>query len=541
MTTPRITSAHVIAAADRLRQYRIGKQRLDARIYHEKMWWRDRFGRDSQSYHPQTPTSAWLFNSISHKHADLCDNYPTCRILPREESDQASAQMLSDVIPVILKNCQFDQTYNLNAWSKLKHGMAAYGIFWDPTLASGLGDIAIRRVDILNLFWAPDVSHLQESPHLYLVSLEDTETLVERYHLTPEVSRQLETSGALPETGGSYFGTSTTYGDKTAVVDWYYKALNSEGREVVHFAKFTGNTLLYASENDPLYAEDGWYNHGKYPFVLDVLYPEEGTPEGFGLLAVGKNPQNYIDQLDGHLLTYANWASRVRFWAKKSLGVNPDNFLDLDNPIVEVEGDIDEEKLRQITLAPMDSGLSGLRQMKVEELKETTGVRDVSLGGTSGGVTSAAAITALQEAGSKTSRDCIAGTYAAFVEMVCQVIELVRQFYDGRRTFRITGKDNNYRFVRYSNQHLGQRTLGMGADGQPRYYLPIFDIDVSAECQNPSDRLGRNELMLKLYESGMLSEGQERAALRALSGMDFDGIATLRSTIEQHLNHHNNT
>ena len=41
-------------------------------------------------------------------------------------------------------------------------------------------------------------------------------------------------------------------------------------------------------------------------------------------------------------------------------------------------------------------------EMKIDELKETSSNRDVSQGSSSGGVTAAAAIAALQEAGNKT-------------------------------------------------------------------------------------------------------------------------------------------
>ncbi len=531
----RISVKDIQAAAELLRQYKAGKQRLDNRLYHEKLWWRERYGADGRAEKGNS-TSAWLFNSVSHKHADLCDNYPVCRILPREPGDEDEASTLSEILPVIMKNCQFEKIYSDNAWSKLKHGMAAYGVFWDPHLQNGLGDISIRRIDVMNLFWEPDVADIQESPNLFLVTLEDTQALTAKYGIPPEVGQRLALDGRVPETGGSYLDREGSGADKTAVVDWYYKVTAPDGREVLHYAKFTGGLLLYASENDPAYAERGWYDHGKYPFVLDLLYPEEGTPEGYGLLAIGRNPQGYIDELDGHLMEYAGWASRVRYWAKRSLGVNEKDFLDPDKRIIQVEGDIDEEKLRQITLAPMDSALSELRQMKIAELKETTGVRDVSLGGTTGGVTSAAAITALQEAGSKTSRDCITGTYRAYVELIYQVIELIRQFYDGQRTFRIMGEKyigeaKPWRYVSYSNAGLAERCVGVGADGEERYYRPVFDIDVSAEQQNPQDRLARNQLMLRLYEAGMLGEGQEVAALRALSGMDFDGIGVLRTAL----------
>jgi len=76
----------------------------------------------------------------------------------------------------------------------------------------------------------------------------------------------------------------------------------------------------------------------------------------------------------------------------------------------------------------------------IEELKETRGNRDFSQGGTTSGVTATSAIAALQEAGSKLSRDMIKGSYHAFTQIACLVIRLIRQFYDEPRAFRILGE-----------------------------------------------------------------------------------------------------
>ncbi len=528
-----IGAPEIAEAAARLKRYRQGKQALDGRIYEEEEWWRSRHGSHSRvvSTGRGRPTSAWLFNSVCNKHADLCDHMPTCTVLPRDPADEAAAALLSDILPVITARCGMDDAYAANAWSKLKHGVAAYGVFWNPTLENGIGDIDIRRVDVMNLYWEPGVEDIQESPHLYLVGLENTADLLAKYPILRERA-QHETV----EAGGSYlFGDRAAMGEKTSVVDWYYRTVGEDGRIRLHYAKFTGDTLLYASENDPAYRERGWYDHGMYPIVLDVLYPEEGTPAGYGLIAVGRDPQAYIDELDGHLLSYANWASRVRYWAKRSLGINEKEFLDPDKHIVEVEGDIDEEKLRQITLSPMDSALTELRRMKIDELKETTGARDISTGGTSGGVTVASAISAMQEAGNKTSRDQIAASYRAYVQIMTQVIELIRQFYVGTRTFRVSdralGAATAGRYVRYAGGTLDDRTLGTGSDGQPRFRRPLFDLEIRAERDAPSDRMERNEMMFRLYERGLLAPGRETEALRALSGMSFDGIEGLRLSL----------
>ncbi len=538
IAAPVISDADAKVGAALLDRYRAGKGRLDARVTDEMIWWRSHYGGTTGGSYKQgtsaRPTSAWLFAAVSNKHADLCDAVPTCVALPREPGDEDEAAMLSDILPVIAERCAFSETYADNAWSKLKHGMAAYGIFWNPTLENGVGDIDIRRVSILNLFWEPGVSDIQESPNLFLVGLEDTDALMRRYPHLRERRAALREDTTLfsPEIGGSYVNLSNDgIGAKTAVVDWYYKRRDPAGRTVLHFAKFAGDVLLYASENDPELCERGWYDHGLYPVVLDVLYPEEGTPDGYGLISVGRDPQGYIDELDGHILEYANNAARVRYWAKRSLGVNEKDFLNPDKRIIEVEGDIDEEKLRQITLSPMDGMLCDVRRMKIDELKETTGNHDVTQGTTSDGVTAASAITALQEAGNKGSRDMIAGSYRAYVRIMEQVIELIRQFYDGVRCFRITGKAGVQRFVRYSNAGLADVCTGTGADGLSLYRRPVFDISVRAERENPLERMERNALMLEFFKEGLFDPERAEEASKALAGMEFEGVDMLRSII----------
>ncbi len=530
-----LTDADAKLAAEVLERYRAGKNRLDNRISEEALWWQSRHGGVPAGHTGKgiPPVSAWLWGSVCNKHADLCDAMPTCAVLPREPDDEADAAVLSDILPVIAQRCRFGQSYSDNGWRKIKHGMAAYGVFWNPRLENGVGDIDIRPVDVLNLFWEPGVRDIQDSPNLFLVGLEDTDTLAALYPSLKEKRTAMREDGSLftPDMGGSFLSGSEGLSEKTAVVDWYYKRVGPDGRTVLHYAKFTGDVLLYASENDPAFAERGWYDHGQYPVVLDVLYPEEGTPAGYGLIAVGRNPQGYIDELDGHILEYANAASRVRYWAKRSLGINEKEFLDPDKRIIEVEGDIDEEKLRQITLSPMDGMLTDVRKMKIDELKETTGNHDASRGSASGGVTAASAIAALQEAGGKGSRDMIAGSYRAYIQIMQQVIELIRQFYDGVRCFRIIGEQGERRYLRYTNSGLRDKPNGQGYDGQVLFRRPVFDIEVRAERETPPDRDTRNQLMLDLFRAGLFDPANRAAAERALAGMDFEGIDALRAAV----------
>ena len=83
-----------------------------------------------------------------NKHADVIDSIPTCVCLPREKRDEAYAAKLSKVLPVICERCGFEQIYSDNAWEKLKHGTAVYGIFWNSSLEDGLGDVDLRQLSL---------------------------------------------------------------------------------------------------------------------------------------------------------------------------------------------------------------------------------------------------------------------------------------------------------------------------------------------------------------------------------------------------------
>ena len=113
------------------------------------------------------------------------------------------------------------------------------------------------------------------------------------------------------------------------------------------------------------------------------------------------------------------------------------------------------------------------RQSRIEELKEISGNRDMTQGGTTGGVTAASAIAALQEAGSKLSRDMLKSAYRAFSRQCYLMIELMRQFYDEQRIFRIVGPSGENQFLLEaatqtlaSLRNTGQRSQGVPGVGR---------------------------------------------------------------------------
>ena len=455
------------------------------------------------------------------------DNYPEPVVLPREVSDEESAKTLSSVLPVVLEYNDFEQTYSDNWWDKLKHGTAVYCITWDAAKENGLGDIDISEVDLLKVFWEPGVTDIQDSKNVFVVDLVDEEVLNEMY---PEHKGKL--GGKTIELPQYLYDDRVDNSKKSLVVDWYYK-VQQGGRTILHMASFVGDVLLFASENEPENYPDGWYAHGQYPLVFDTLYPEKGTPVGFGYVSICRDPQLYIDKLSANILESSMMATKKRFFVSENTDINDTEFLDWSRPIVKVAGDISENRVREIEVAPISGVYLDVMTMKIEEMKETASNRDVNSGGSGGGITAAAAIAALQESGNKASRDMIGASYRAQVKISTMCIELMRQFYDEQRSFRITGEDGAYRFISFSNADIKDQSLGFDSLGAEMYRKPVFDLKIKAQRKNPFSRMEQNERAKELYGMGFFNPERAQEALPALEMMEFEGIEKVREQVRQ--------
>lgn len=534
----KIDKKAIAKAAEILTKYKQGKEKFEKRIVEDEQWWKlrhwDLINNGNANDRPQ-PTSAWLFNSLASKHADVMDNYPEPNVLPREQSDEESAKTLSSILPVVLERNNYEETFSDAAWYKLKHGVVAKGVFWNTELAKGIGDIDIQFIDMLNIFWEPGITNLQASRNLFIVSLKDDDVLKAEYpHLKDKIG------GKIIDVTQYVYDDTVDVSEKSVVVDWYYKKRNSAGKTVLHFCKFVGNEVLYASEDDPVYAESGYYNHGLYPVEFDVLFPEEGTPIGFGYIAIMKSPQMYIDKIQQVVLENTIKATKPRFFAKKNVGINLEEFKNEENEIVFVEGDMDEERLRQIDIQQVSGAALNILQMKIDELKETSGNRDVSQGSTSGGVTAAAAIAALQEAGNKLSRDVISAMYRSYARECNLSIELMRQFYDEERSFRITGETGKYEYIKFSNQMMQGEAIPPAFKGEELeddyvelFRQPVYDVVVKPQKRSPYSKMAQNELAKEMYNMGFFNPQLAEQSLTALELMDFDGIEMVKEKVQQ--------
>ena len=513
-----------------LNKYKEGKANLEKKIVENEQWYKQRHWEQMRGEKSDLqPSSAFLFNSIANKHADAMDNFPSPNVLPREEGDKAQAEMLSSIIPVILDQNDFEETYSDVQNYKLKTGAGVYGVFWDKSKLNGLGDISIQKIDLINLFWESGIMDIQKSRNVFHVELMDNDILVGNY---PQLQGKLGT--ATMDITKYVYDDKVDTNDKSLVVDWYYKK-SVNGKSVLHYCKYVNDEVLFATENDPNFAERGWYDHGLFPFVVDPLFRIEGSIAGFGYIDVGKDAQAYIDRGKQAILMNMLANAKPRHFIRSDGSVNETEYADLTKDFVHVDGNLGQDSILPIQGKPLNAVYVEVLHDEIDELKEVTGNRDVSTGGTTGGVTAASGIAAQMEAGSKLSRDNNKGSYRAFRKVVNLVIELIRQFYDMPRCFRIMGENGMARFVQYSNEGIQPQHQGFDMGMDMGYRLPLFDIEVTAQKQSPYSKMSQNELALQFYQAGFFNPDPIAVtqALACLDMMDFDRKHFIMQKISQ--------
>ena len=515
-----------------LLKYQGAKSSVNQRVIRAQQWWKlknwqqiaGERGTRASTTHPSN--TGWLWNCIVGKHADAIDSYPEPVILPRMQDDRDEAQRLSRIVPVVMELNDFEETYNDCSWQKMQEGTGVYGCFWNNKKLNGLGDIDIKKVNMLNLYWEPGITDIQDSRNVFYISYESKKDLEKAY---PELEGKLNSTKL---TLAEYkTDDKIDLSDKAAVVDWYYKQHDGEGHTVLHYCKYVNETCLYSSEEKGMKA--GYYEDGEYPFVLDALFPVEGSPAGYGYIDIGKDTQTDIDTLSQAMVQNASMRSTPRYFMRKDGSVNEEEFADWSKPIVHVSGNLGQDAIRAIEVEQMGGDAHNMLQQKIDELKFITGNTDVNNGGVPSGVTAASAIAALKEDSGRSSKDSTKAAYRSYRKLVIMVIERIRQFYDIPRQFRILGAQGQEEFVSYDNSGLQVQTIPNFSGDEAGMRLPVFDIEVRAQRENAYTKMSQNELMIQFYQLGAFNPQMTDQVLIMLDGMDFRGKDELKKKIEQ--------
>lgn len=544
---PHFTPDKVSEVLQILHEYKDGKTTVDMKATENQEWWRLRHwnviqGKTEAGKAKVEVGSAWAVNSILNKHADFMDSFPKANVLAREADDEEEAQILSKILPAIEEHTDAEQVYNTAGYDFLIDGTAITAVLWDPMAHDGMGDIKKTNVDIHNVFWQPGIEDIQQSKYFFDVSVADVNDVKLQY---PDIAEKI--GGGKQDFITEYIhDDNINHQNDIEIINCYYKKLEMRPvlinidpqtvaqhlvpREILHMAIIIGDQCVFCSEDNPEY-QDGFYKHGKYPYVFRKCFPVKDSPCGFGYLDIMKYPQRDIDKLDQAIMKNTMMKAKPRWWVKKNADINKEAFSDWNEEIVEVgSGDLGSA-VQQMDVDTLPAIVETHLEAKIDELKEISGNRDFSQGSTASGVTAASAIAALQEAGSKLSRDINKAMYRGSREEYYLEIELIRQFYTEPRTFRIDDGSGRYEYMDYSNVNIEPQDITT-PEGT-RHKKSIFDLEVSAEKQSPFSRASQNETAKELYQMGLFAPDNATSALVCLDMMEFEGKEKIKQQIQQ--------
>ena len=135
----------------------------------------------------------------------------------------------------------------------------------------------------------------------------------------------------------------------------------------------------------------------------------------------------------------------------------------------------------------------------------------------------------------------IGRSYDRCAEIYNLCIELIRQFYDAQRGFRVAGSNGaEYEFASIGKDQLQNQLIVDEAgnpvrdmDGNDLYRRPMFDLKVNAQKRNPFSTMEGNQRAQELYGMGFFNPEHAQEAKGALKMMEFEGIDEVKRTVEE--------
>jgi hypothetical protein len=446
-----------------------------------------------------TPVTPVLFSTIDSLHADIMDAYPDVVVLGETADDAQKAAVMTDLLRYIRSRRRYRRVWRDWSLSLLVHGTAVQEVYWDKTLLGGLGDINVQHLSVRNFLWDPIVEDIEDSEAVFKICFKPAQWVADRYPDAPAPS-------AGPY-GREAFYNDVRFADPAErpvmITEMWWKQFERPGdglppQPAVYMARFAGGRLLERFTDETVYA------HGRYPFVVTSLVPIEGQAWGLGIPDLYGDMQSTVDRLDQILLENAELSSRVKLLVNHSAQIDENELSDWSASLIHGER-IDEGAVRWFQPKPLSPHTMALMQAKMSALKEESGQNAFVRGEGGKAVTAASAIMALQEAGSKRSRNIIGKLYDAAADVADMMIRLIAEGYTERRTFLIAG-DAAQRSVSAAD------TRRAGKDDEPIE----FSVSVHVEKQVPYRAVYHDERIMQLVNIGAISP---RAAVEL---MDFE-------------------
>ena len=396
--------------------------------------------------------------------ADQLDSMPEASLLPERPGLEQVAEDMTDVVRFVMMQNGYEELHRKRVEDYFI-STALTQIVWDDDMDAGTGNVALIRWPIENFLWDPCESDIQNARALIKVSWHPMSWYAAHY---PDAAPYIGAEDGEHDGMGLSDAVLALSGDegRAMLMEYWYRRYDaSKNRYTISVAYIAGGALLDRQENI--------YDHGMYPFVMEPFNYIEGQPVGDGLIDQLAPMMRYVNRYAHYIDENLRMAAKNRLLVRKNAQIDMDALCDFDRNVIE-GANIDEESVRWFQSKPLNSMATQQMLQFQTDMKQDSGQSQWTRGETAGGVTAASAISALQEAGGKITREHTLMLNQGFKKIVEQILWLVCQFYTDKKERMITGRDGKNRDVLMSASHL------RGDDAQGRDEIPdalISEID----------------------------------------------------------------
>ena len=443
-----------------------------------------------------------LKSTINNVVADQMLSMPEAKLLPEKAEDQDAADDLQDMCHYVIYCANdFEQLHYRRCEDYYGPGTAVTQIAWDEDMNYGRGDIALIRWPIEAFLWDPLAERLEDARAVMKVSWHPLSYY--RAHWPEEGKYVGSDNHSHNDVGKSQEQENSEHqGDeqRALLIEYWWREYDAKKR------RYTIN-VAYAAGNALLSVDRDVYDHGMYPFVIDVHDSIEGAMVGEGLVHELAPMMRYINRYAAYADMNARMSSKGRMLVRRGSGIDKDALTDWQTDVVEGDQITQGDAWNWMQNQPFNQTITNLMAMFQSDLKADSGANQFTRGETTGGIVSGKAINSLIQAGGKVASMRTEQLKYGFKNMVEQIIWLMSQFYDDDRTMMITGR-NGTRELKVDRKKL------FGVRGKGKVNPPPYTVQIEVSSRDPQRIADQNQMFMEAYT--MSAQAQQFFPLSAL-------------------------
>ena len=379
----------------------------------------DSYERNPNAPKPSVPILTSTVESIC---ADLSDDFPTAVIEPDIEMPglDIMSKALTRVLWQELDASGWPVEYDTFTREVVPDGWGVLEVGYDPDM-NDYGGMFIRNVPNKNWMCDAQCPDFQYGRAVFEFDRKPRDWFWQRY---PDFAPFIESDNDLVSDSHDTSDGNLSPKRKQYVrlIGAWFRVYDTNAKRYrIHLVLIAGGQILYNSATDK---PDGYYVHGRYPFVIGRSFRNKSDALGFGIIDLFKEENRNIDKMQQIVLINAYRASRPRLLYQAAM-VDPKEITDFSNEAISVTGAPKDVAMWQET-QPLPSHIFVYIESAKAMIKQESGTNDQSRGQTGAGVTAASAIDLLQDMSTKRSRMLGRMIHAAFQDAIRMMIETMR-------------------------------------------------------------------------------------------------------------------